>query len=91
MPPNDSPNGKKPTTTIERSQMACRGCGHPFEHFYLEQIGDLSQLRCGDVIMDRAEMICLNCGRISYWNMKEKDIEKMILTYSQMLKRYNPE
>jgi hypothetical protein len=90
------PNGKKPPSSqpIESSQMLCRGCSHPFEHFVLEQIGDLAQLRVGDVIMDRAEIICLLCGRITYWNMKEKDIEKMAVVYGELMvviKGYNPE
>jgi hypothetical protein len=79
--------------TIEQEPFKCQDCGHPFEHFVVEKIGDLAQLRVGNVIMGRAEMICLACGRISYWNLKTSDIKKMAVRYGQILgiSSYNPE
>ena len=94
--PND--NGKKPpppdSLPFERRPLTCKGCNHVFKEFVLEQIDDLMQLRCGDALISRAEIVCLHCGRMVYWVMKEKDLEKMAVRYGELtavIKGYNPE
>ena len=93
---NPNPNGKKPPESLhfERSQVKCQRCKRDFEHFMIEEIDDLAQLRCGDALIVRAEMACLHCGWIFYWNVREKDFEKMALRYGELAdvkKGYAPE
>ena len=101
MPKTDpDPNGQTPKQELpeelhfERSPVTCQRCRRKFEHFMLEEIDDLVQLRCGDVVIARTEMVCLHCGWVFHWNVREKDLQKMALTYSQLMvaiKGYNPE
>lgn len=92
-----SPNGKKPPPPemhFERSQVSCQRCRRPFEHFVLEEIDDLAQLLCGDVLISRMEMACRHCGCVFIWSVKEKELEKMALRYSELaavIKNYKPE
>ena len=79
---------------FERSPVKCKRCKRSFEHFILEVIDDLVQLRCGDVLIPRTEMVCLHCGCVFYWNVREKDLEKMATSYKELLglvKPYAPE
>lgn len=94
----DIPNGKKPPPPeklhFERSQVSCQRCRRVFQHFTLEEVDDLVQLRCGDVLISRTEMVCLHCGWVFHWNVREKDLEKMALKYGQLIveiKSYHPE
>ena len=91
-------NGQKPpppeSLHFERNQVQCQRCKRTFEHFMIEEIDDLVQLRCGDVLLSRVEMACLHCGWVFYWNIKEKDLEKMAVKYGKLavaLQGYNPE
>lgn len=89
-------NGSTPPESLhfERSQVTCQRCRRPFENFILEEIDDLVQLRCGDALISKTEMICLHCGWVFYWNLKEKDLEKMAVAYGALMvviKGYNPE
>jgi len=87
--PTANPNGKKPTPPkslhFERSQVECQRCGRPFEHFMLEEIDDLAQLRCGDVVLPHAKMICLHCGWVFYWDVTEKKLSEMVVAYGELL------
>ncbi len=79
---------------FERSQVICQGCRRIFEHLILEEIDDLVQLRCGDVLITRTEMACLHCGWIFHWGIREQDLAKMAVAYGElmiMIKRYAPE
>jgi len=99
MPSTPNKNGSKlieqtESLHFERSQVKCQQCKKKFAGFIIEEIDDLAQLRCGDVLLARAEMACLHCGWIFYWNIREKDLEKMTVAYSQVLVRigaYAPE
>jgi hypothetical protein len=100
MPKTDpNPNGQnaKPPPPdqlhFERNQVTCQRCRRKFEHFMIEEIDELAQLRCGDVLIARAEMACLHCGWVFYWNVRGKDLEKMAVTYGRLSARlgYNPE
>jgi len=91
---NDTPNSPQPSQQpppppeslhFERNPVKCQRCKRDFAHFILEEIDDLVQLRCGDVLLARAEMACLHCGWVFYWNIREKDFEKLALAYSQVL------
>ena len=90
-------NGKNPppeSLHFERSTVICQRCKRVFANFMIEEIDDLAQLRCGDVLISKTEMVCLHCGWVFYWNIKEKDLEKMAITYGQLMvviKGYNPE
>jgi hypothetical protein len=89
--PND--NGKNPpppeSLHFERSQVICQRCKRKFDHFMIEEIDDLAQLRCGDVLLARAEMACLHCGWVFYWNIREKDFEKMAITYGELMVKFS--
>ena len=94
--PND--NGKNPpppeSLHFERSQVACQRCHKIFEHLIFEEIDDLKQLRLGDGLVLHLKMTCLHCGQIFNWNVREMEIEKMAITYSELaaaIKGYNPE
>ena len=92
-------NGQKPPNPadeihFERSSVKCHRCSRPFEHFVLEEIDDLAQLRCGDVVMQHARIICLHCGWVFYWDINEKNLSKMAIAYGELLvliRLYNPE
>jgi hypothetical protein len=53
-----NPNGQKPPESLffERSEVICRRCNRKFEHFVIEEIDNLAQLRCGDVLISITEM-----------------------------------
>jgi hypothetical protein len=96
----NNPNGKTPKQNMpdhlnfERSQVKCQRCGRVFECFVIEEIDDLAQLRCGDVLISKTEMVCLHCGWVFYWNVREKDLSKMAVTYGELvvrIKAYRPE
>ena len=96
--PDEKSNGQKPpppeSLHYERSQAQCQRCNKDFENFFIEEIEDLKQLRCGSVLISRAELICLHCGAIYNWNVKAETIEKMAVAYAQVLVRiggYAPE
>jgi DNA-directed RNA polymerase subunit RPC12/RpoP len=100
--PNDepNPNGETPKQELpeelqfDRGPVICQRCKRRFEHFVLEEIDDLVQLRCGDVLVSKTEMVCLHCGAIFYWNIRERDLEKMAVKYGELsskLQGYNSE
>jgi len=70
---------------IETSAVICQRCKRGFEHFTIEEIQGLSQLRCGSAIIPRAEIVCLHCGDVFHWNIREKDLSKMAVTYGSIL------
>ena len=88
-------NGKKPTSNpnFETSPVRCGRCKHVFEHYKFEVIDDLVQLRCGDTLLLRAEIICLHCGSLFAWTIRERDIEDMAIHYKKLLDlvKYAPE
>jgi hypothetical protein len=96
--PEDNPNGQKPpppeSLHFERSQLTCQKCRRNFDHFMLEEIDDLIQLRCGDVLIVQIKMVCLHCGWVFFWNIPEKGLSKMAVKYGELMvviKGYNPE
>lgn len=90
MPKDENPNGQKPppeSLHFERSDVICRRCNRKFEHFMIEEIDNLAQLRCGDVLIARAEMVCLHCGWVFSWDVKRKALEEMSIIYGAIVKR----
>jgi hypothetical protein len=90
------PNGKKPPENLrfERTPIKCGRCDRIFEHFIFEVIDDLVQLRCGDVLIPRTQMVCLHCGWVFHWDIREKDMAKMTEAYQELaisMKGYAPE
>jgi hypothetical protein len=80
--------------SLKQSPVICQRCKKGFEPFTIDEIQGLSQLRCGSVIIPRAEMVCLHCGWIFHWNIREKDLSKMAVTYGvilQSIRAYAPE
>lgn len=73
---------------FERSVVKCKRCNRPFEHLMIEEIDGLVQLRCADVLVREAEMVCLHCGWIFHWNIRTKDIEKMAIAYGALVRLY---
>ncbi len=79
---------------VDRSEVKCQRCQSVFAHFVFEEIEDLVQLRCGDVLVTRAEMVCMRCGWVFHWDVRSKFLEKMAVAYGEltvMIKRYVPE
>jgi DNA-directed RNA polymerase subunit RPC12/RpoP len=94
----DKSNGQNPpppeSLHFERTPAKCLRCQREFDGFMIEVIEDLKQLRCGSVLVSRAELVCLHCGALFNWNVREKDIEKMAIKYGELMvviKGYNPE
>ncbi len=87
---SDSNRNDKPDQDLhfERSAVHCKRCLRPFSHFMIEEIDGLTQLRCADVLIREAEVICLHCGWVFHWNIRTKDIEKMAVAYGALVKMY---
>lgn len=91
-----SNNRKHPSANVhfERTPVNCPRCKRQYEHFVFEVIDDLVQLRCGNVIIPRADMVCLHCKWVFRWEIKENTLERMANSYEQLLglvKSYAPE
>lgn len=91
-----SPNGNKPPDSIhfERSAVKCQRCGRVFANFLIEEIDDLAQLRCGDVLIAKTTMMCLNCGWVFHWDVNGRKLEEMAVTYKEIIVKigaYRPE
>jgi hypothetical protein len=100
--PNDDPkaNGQTPKLHMpeqmhfERGPVICRNCKRRFEHFVIEVIDDLTQLRCGDVLIASIRMACMHCGRVFTWDVNTKKLEDVAVKYGELsskLPGYKPE
>lgn len=83
-----------PSVTMETGPLLCLKCGRQLSPFTIEEIAGLTQLRAGHVLIIKIEARCLDCQKDFSWNIREKDVEKMTLTYQLLLKKiaiYTPE
>lgn len=93
----ENPNGHKPppeSLHFDRNPIKCQRCQRIFEHFIFEEIDDLVQLRCGDVVIPRTQMVCLHCGWVFHWDIREKEVSRMTVAYSELvmkIERYKAE
>jgi hypothetical protein len=87
----EKPKGSTPPENLhfDRSTVRCGHCGHTFKNFVIEEIDDLVQMRCGGVLVMRAELACLHCGGVFYWNIRDKEIEKLAVAYGQLVVRFD--
>jgi hypothetical protein len=97
-PHGQTPKQNRPEELhFERGLVTCQRCKRKFEHFVLEEIDDLVQLRCGDILIPNAELVCMHCGWIFYWHLKKDiraDVSTMATTYRELLiktQNYTPE
>lgn len=72
---------------FKRSPLKCKRCQREYKNLIMEEIDDKVQLRCGDVIFPRAEIVCLHCGSVIYWHFREEDIEKMAVAYAELSRK----
>jgi len=84
------------TVTMETGPYTCERCKQPISPFIVEDIEGITQMRAGKALILRIEASCLTpgCGCIFRWNIRERDVEKMTVTYEKVLgniQRYNPE
>jgi len=82
------------SVTMETGPLLCMKCGQPLLPFTIEEIAGLTQLRAGKLLVIKIEARCLTCQKEFSWNIREKDVEKMTLTYQLLLEEiqnYNPE
>ena len=90
-----NPNGHKPPAELhfERSPVKCSRCRQNFEYFIFEVIDNLVQLRCGDALIPSIRMVCMHCGQVFDWHIREKDLEQMAVAYGELAKKipYVPE
>jgi hypothetical protein len=89
-------NGSIPPESLhfERGPLRCWNCNHRFDHFVVEIIDNLTQLRCDDVLIANIRMACLRCGRAFTWDVSTKNFETMAVKYGQLMVKisgYNPE
>jgi hypothetical protein len=95
--PEPDPNGKTPKLNLpvelhfERGPVKCQRCKRTFDHFVIEIIEDITQLRCGSVLISKTEMVCMDCGWVFHWKISEKDLSRMAVVYGKVLGRYRPE
>ena len=76
---------------VESSPVTCQRCKRRFANFVLEEIQGFAQLRCGDLLIPKIEANCIHCGWTFYWNIREKDVEKMAVVYGRLVAMYVPE
>lgn len=83
------PNGNRPPEQIhfQRDKVKCQRCHRNFENFVIEEIDDLAQLRCGDVLIAQVKMTCLHCGWTFHWDVNAKRLEEMSIIYGAIVKR----
>ena len=86
-----SANNRTPAVTMVTGPVICGRCERPLDPLNIEEIGGITQLRAGSVLIPKIEANCLHCGWTFYWNIREKDIEKMTLRYSRLIDLYNAE
>jgi RNase P subunit RPR2 len=79
------------SVTMETGEVICGRCRRPLSPLVIEEIEGISQLRAGSVLIPKMEANCLHCGWAFYWNIREKDIEKMTLKYQQLISLYSAE
>jgi hypothetical protein len=101
--PKDDPsptNGNTPKLKLpvelhfERGPVKCQRCRREFAYFVIEEIDDLAQLRCGDVLIAQTKMICMHCGWTFYWDVNGKKLETMAIAYGEVVRKmtgYRPE
>ena len=80
--------------TLETDPLLCGRCGESLSPLVVEEIDGQVQLRAGRVLISKLEAHCLRCGWTFHWNIREKDLEKMTMTYGTLLERlttYKPE
>jgi hypothetical protein len=88
--PQSHSNDKTPKLNMpnelrfERGPVICQRCRREFKNFVIEVIEELTQLRSGDVLIPKTELVCMHCGWIFYWNIREKDIAKMAVEYGKL-------
>jgi uncharacterized protein with PIN domain len=56
----------------------CPECGNEFEHITELNVNGILMLKVGIVVIPEAVVVCLNCGRISYWSFSKKVVTGMI-------------
>src|SRR5688572_27897563 len=97
---NANANGKTPKLDMpealyfERGPVICRRCNRKFEPFVIEEIDDISQLRCGDVLIANVRLVCTRCGCIYSWELNAKKLETMAVKYGEFttpILNYKPE
>jgi len=84
-----NPNGRKPRdqSHFDRTPLMCKRCKQISEHFIIEEIDDLTQLRDSNWLVVRTEMKCLACGWTFSWDINSKKLEEMSITYGAIVKR----
>jgi len=85
-----NPNGRTPQRNIpeefhfERGPVVCWHCNQAFEHFVIEVIDNLTQMRCGNGLIANIRIACMRCGRVTSWDVNTKKLEKMAVTYGEL-------
>lgn len=89
--PQDEQTDKTPNLNMpnelhfERGSVVCQRCRREFDNFMIEIIENITQLRCGSGLITKIEMVCMHCGAVFYWNIREKDVSKMALEYGKLV------
>lgn len=90
---NANANDKTPKLNMpeelhfERGPVICQRCQREFDYLVIEVIENLTQLRCGSALISKAEMACMHCGWVFYWNVREKDLARMAVKYGELSSR----
>ena len=88
MPNNNS--SPPPTVTMETGPVICGRCRRTFAHLAIDLVAGVQQLRSAEILISRIEAVCMNCGWVFYWNIREKDLGKMAITYGEVLRSVRP-
>jgi len=86
-------NQTMPGVEREVGPVVCGRRKRTFAYLVIEEIEGFPQLRVGDVLVPKIDACWLHCGWAFHWNIREKDIQRMTVTYGQVLQRggYLPE
>ena len=73
---------------MEREPVICQKCKTPFVNLVTEELEGFKQLRSGRLLILKLEANCIKCGWKLFWNVHDKDIEKMAVAYGHVVQLY---
>lgn len=65
--------------------MRCRRCKHGFTHIHVITIDGIDSLMISGAKVFRLELVCVQCGKVNYWNQREDEMAKQTEKFIEML------
>lgn len=76
------------SVTIVTGPVQCPGCKHEFAGLAFEDVMGVTQLRCGDVLINKIDSNCIHCGWRFYWTIRDRELKQIAATYGELRRRY---